>query len=516
MPTDPGPWPDGAVPPIHYAEARGARLAYQDFGSGPKTLVGIPPLAQNIEAAWEQPLIRTMLTRIGSFCRFVPFDKRGSGGSDRQSVMPGIDERVDDLRAIMDAAGIQRSFLYGASEGGPMCLLFAATYPDRVEGLILQGSGAHIEDPELDEEGLTKRRALHQLLLDRWGTPDSMMVDAFAPSLSGDDDFRRWHERYERIAADRGSLAQSLELSFGIDVRSVLPRIEAPTLVLHKRDDPIVPIAYGRTVAEALPNAELIEFDGNDHYPFVELSWLEHLEQFVTGTVTEGSTSAMARTAVHIQTLGRFAVSVGGEEVATAEWGSRLARQLCKRLVAARGWPLTREQLFDLLWPDEGDTRRLGARLSVLLSTIRRILGGGIIADRQTIAIDLGEISTDLEELHSAGDDAAVSVAYTGDFLPEDRYDDWTTPVREEAAALFVGAARRLVAASTSADDHEQAAALSRRMIEIDPYDDVAHRSLVVALCASDHGAAARRAHAQWAAALSEIGAAAPPFDEVN
>ena len=129
---------------------------------------------------------------------------------------------------------------------------------------------------------------------------------------------------------------------------------------------------------------------------------------------------------VRIVTLGRFALELDGKEVPSSVWGSKRARQLCKQLVAVRGWPITRDQLIDHLWPDDPAIDRLGARLSVQLSTVRRALGGGIDADRQTVRLDLDEVSTDLEELYAANDDDAVVAAYTGEFLPEDRYDDWT------------------------------------------------------------------------------------------
>ena len=135
------------IPPVRFAQARGARLAYQDFGDGPATVVAVPPLAQNVEAAWEWPELRSMLERFATFSRWVCFDKRGTGASDRRVRVPGIDERVDDFRAVMDAAAIDRAFLYGASEGGPMALLFALTYPERVESLVTTAECAAAEKP---------------------------------------------------------------------------------------------------------------------------------------------------------------------------------------------------------------------------------------------------------------------------------------------------------------------------------------------------------------------------------
>jgi len=135
-------WEPGESPPIRFAAGRGARIAYQDFGQEEPIVVGVPPLAQNLELAFDAPIKRLMFERFAAFARWIQFDKRGTGSSDRRVRVPGIDERVDDLRAVMDAAEVDRAHLFGQSEGGPMAILFAVTYPERVESLILFGTGA--------------------------------------------------------------------------------------------------------------------------------------------------------------------------------------------------------------------------------------------------------------------------------------------------------------------------------------------------------------------------------------
>ena len=176
------------VPPIQFAMAGHSRIAYQAFGDGDVTVVAIPPMAQNIEVAWEQVEVRSMLEWFGSFCRYVHYDKRGTGASDRTRLVPGIDERVDDLKAVMDAADVQRAHLFAQSEGGPTTLLFAATYPERVQSVTLIGSAARMVDDELDvESSIAARRRFADL----WGTPDSTVVDIFAPSKAADVDFQR-------------------------------------------------------------------------------------------------------------------------------------------------------------------------------------------------------------------------------------------------------------------------------------------------------------------------------------
>lgn len=506
-----------SIPPIHFAPARGARLAYQVWGDGPGTIVSIPPTAQNIEMAWERPEIRRMFERFGSFSRFLHFDKRGTGSSDRRSHVAGIDERVDDLRAVMDHAGIDRAHLFVSSEGGPMAILFAATYPDRAESLTLWGSGASMVPANLTDAEIAEERVRYERFASLWGTADSPVVTGFAPSLAHDESFRRWHQRYERSAATTDSLRELLELTLEMDVREVLPAIDIPTLVLHRVGDRIVPIEYGQELASKIPGARLVELAGDDHFSYAGDidAWMTEVERFVTGELKRRLPRPAGHPAVHISTLGRFGVEVDGVAVPSRDWGSRRARQLCKRLVVARGWPVTRDELMDLLWPDEFDRRRLGARLSVQLSAVRRVLGGGVIADRQTVSLNLDEVSTDLESFHAAGNDTEIVNAYRGEFLPEDLYDDWAGPTRDELRSRFVSAARRLARQEFARDAHDAAAELARRLIEADKYDDAAHRLLVKALYAGGEPGQARRAHEAWANAMKELDLPVASLDEV-
>src|SRR5690606_35114307 len=202
-----------------------------------------------------------------------------------------------------------------------------------------------------------------------------------------------------------------------------------------------------------------VEQPGSDHFAYAGDvdGWMREFERFVTGRVTPRPVvRGLARPTIRVITLGRFAVEVDGQEVPTREWGSRRARQLCMRLVAARGWPVTRETLFDLLWPGETDRQRLGSRLSVQLSTVRRILRGGVIADRETVRLDLGQVDTDLEAFHRAGDDDAVVAAFTGDFLVQE-VEDWVRGVRAEVRSRFVPAAQRAAATALAGGDHARA-----------------------------------------------------------
>lgn len=497
--------------PIKFAQGRGARLAWQIWGEGPATIVAIPPLAQNIEVAWESPYIERMLDRFGTFSRYLHFDKRGTGASDRRSAAPGIDERVDDVRRVMDDAEIEAAHLFVQSDGGPMSILFAATYPERVNSLIFHGSGACLSPAVSEEERIVRR----ERQVREWGTPESRIVDMFAPSLATDQEYRTWHQRYERQSATTDSLRELLDLASEMDVREILPTLDVPTLVIHRKEERIIPLALGRELATSIPGARLLELDGEDHFAYagdIDV-WMTEVERFVTGEVRTRTTAAPEEKTVRIVTLGRFAVEIDGVDLPTSAWGSRLARQLLKRLVAARGWPVTRDELFDILWPDEADVRVLGPRLSVQLSAIRRVLGGGIIADRHTVRLDLEEVSTDLENFYKATDDAAVVAAYPGEFLPEDRYDDWTAGPRDEARTRFVTAARRLAKQTHDSGDPLRAVPLARRLLEADRYDDGAHRLVVESLLAGGEVGEARRSHRFWQETMAEIGVTVGNFD---
>lgn len=493
------------VPDIHFAPARGARIAYQLFGTGTIPMVAVPPAAQNIEAAWERREIRSMLERFGSFTRYLVFDKRGTGASDRSLSMPGIDEYVDDLRAVMDDAGIDRAHLFAQSEGGPMTLMFAATYPHRVHSVILVGSAARLGPERTAEE----REATRGRIVDFcsvWGTPESRAIDVFAPSRVGDEDFRTWHQRYERVAASSDSLRDLMFQMMDVDVREVLPDLEVPVLVVHRRDDRAIPLAFGREVAELVADSTMFEVPGEDHFLYIgdTDAVLDEIERFVTGAVTPRDD--VGPTTARITTLGRFAAIIDGREVETSEWGSRRARTLLKRLVVARGWPVTRDELIELLWPGDDEVDKLGARLSVQLSAVRRILGGGVVADRETVALDLGHVSCDIDEFLRSVDDDAIVEQYAGEFLPEDRYEDWSRAIRDEARSHFTLAAHRVIDAAAEHGDWLRVAEIARRLLDADPYDEAAHRRLVDALGAAGDATGAERARDAWSAALTELG----------
>jgi pimeloyl-ACP methyl ester carboxylesterase/DNA-binding SARP family transcriptional activator len=505
---------DRPVPDTRFARTpSGSSIAYQVIGDGEVTIVSVPPMAQNIEMAWEWPAIRRMFEGFASFCRFVAFDKRGTGMSNRGLDIPRLDERVDELSAVLDHAAIDRCYVMGTSEGGPMALMFAATYPDRVLGVILESSTAWLVSVDDDRQ----RAALWERFRATWGTSESVTVDLFAPSLAGDEDFRRWHQRYERNAASRDAIGVLIDLAGEMDVRDVLHRVECPVLIMHRVGDRVVPVQRARQTCELLRShgvdVELVEQPGEDHFLYAAdlPAALGVIERFTTGTMRDRPMPWQTDRA-EIITLGRFDVVVGGAPIQTSTWASRQARTLLMRLVVARGWPVTRDELIDVLWPDSDDLDRLGPRLSVQLSTVRRVLRRGIVADRSTIRLDLTHVNVDIERWFAHTDDKAIVGGYHGEFLPDARYEDWSASLRQEIRGRFIAAAHRLAAVS-AADD---AIGLWRRVLSEDPYDEAAHRSLIATLRAEGRPSEARTAYHAYVPAMDDLGIRATPWDEIS
>ena len=491
----------------------GARIAYQQWGEG-IDVVAVPPLVQNIEAAWGWPDVAHMLERFGRIGRFTHYDKRGTGASDRILHPPTRDQLVDDMRGVMDEAEVERAWLMGFSDGGPTALLFAAAFPERVHGLLLFGSGANTErdvPPEQLDAHLERQRRAARL----WGTEESPWVDHFAPSLAGHQSFREWHRRYERACCDSATLYDLLVMSIGTDVTEVLPDVRCPVVAVHRTDDRIVPVARSREVVDELSDARLVELPGEDHFGYAgdADAWLDVFEEVVTGTVAVATPRLGTRPRVALRTLGRFAVEVDGDDVPSSAWGSRHARTIVKRLAVARGWPVRRDELFELLWPDERDRGKVGARLSVQLSTVRRVLRGGVIADRDSVRLDLGEVDLDLAVFDDTTEDAAIVAGYTGTFLPEDLDAPWTAATRAEVATRFAAAAAREGWRRLADDRPGRAAEIACRMIATNPLDVTGHELLVASLLATNHLDEAARAHAAWVAAGEELGVRVPPLE---
>ena len=262
-------------------------IAYQVVGEGPVDLLWAPGYMSHLEQNWTWPAYGAFLERMASFSRLILFDRRGTGLSDRTLSLGSFDELQDDMRAVLDAASSERAALFGGAEGGPMCALFAATFPERTGALILGASYARRKwAPDypwgLDQEAQERILASYE---SRWGT-DGFAVRSVAPSLAESVAFRKWNAQACRFAGTPGSARTWFHITMEIDIRDVLPAIRVPTLVVHRTGDRVVPIEAGRYLAEHIPDAKLVELPGVDHYPYAGdgQGMLDEVEEFLTGS----------------------------------------------------------------------------------------------------------------------------------------------------------------------------------------------------------------------------------------
>jgi pimeloyl-ACP methyl ester carboxylesterase len=273
------------IPQTRYAKSGDLNIAYQVVGEGPLDLVYVPGWISNVELMWEEPAHAHVLGRLASFSRLILFDKRGTGLSDPVSLdrLPTLEERMDDVRAVMDAIGCEQAAVFGFSEGGVMSALFAATYPKRTIALALYGTFAkRVWSPDYPWAPTPENRQVELELLERnWG--DRMDLDQLAPSES--DAFKQRLASYFRRSASPGAAVALLRMNTQHDIRHILPSIKVPTLVLHRVDDVDVKVEEGRWIAAQIPGAKYVELSGDSH-----TLWggntdevVDELEEFFTG-----------------------------------------------------------------------------------------------------------------------------------------------------------------------------------------------------------------------------------------
>lgn len=275
------------APETKYATSGDVNIAYQVIGDGPLDLVFVMGWVSHLEYFWEEPSFACFLTRLASFSRLILFDKRGTGLSDRvpNAELPTLEQRMDDVRAVMVAVRSERAALIGVSEGGPMCSLFAATYPEKTIALVMIGTYAkRIYDADYpwaptEEE----RHHFYDLMQNEWGGP--VGIEERAPSMADDPHFREWWATYLRMGASPGAALALTKMNAEIDVRHVLPSIRVPTLVIHRAGDLCLKVEEGRYVAANIPGSKYVELPGLDHLPFVgdQNGILDEVEEFLTG-----------------------------------------------------------------------------------------------------------------------------------------------------------------------------------------------------------------------------------------
>ena len=270
-------------PETRYAKSGDVNIAYQVVGDGPLDLVLVPGFVSHLDIDWEEPRYAHLLRRLSSFSRLIRFDKRGTGLSDRTVGLPDLETRMDDVRAVMDAVGSEQAALLGYSEGGPMCCLFAATYPERVSALVLYASYAKRRDPDEDYPWAAtwEERQAYAAEVERdWGThADRTRMGADTDAVTAD-----WWLRRARAAASPGAARDLILMNSQIDIRHVLPVIIAPTLVLHRTGDADSSVEEGRYIAEHIPGARFVELAGSSHMLSVDPDQIvDEAEDFLTG-----------------------------------------------------------------------------------------------------------------------------------------------------------------------------------------------------------------------------------------
>jgi len=275
------------APTTHYAKSGDVHIAYQVVGEGPIDLVLIHGFISHLENQWENPALARFLNRLASFSRLIVFDKRGTGLSDRvaESALPTLEQRMDDIRAVMDAVGSNRAAMFGLSEGGPLSTLFAATYPARTAALIM--FGAYAKWIRSEDYPWAPTREQHEAAFkayeEHWGTTIGLKI--LAPSAANDERMRQWYARHQRLSASPGAGVTLYRMNIEVDIRAILPTIRVPTLILHRSGDQLLPCQGARYMAGQIPAAKFVELPGNDHIAWIGDTdpLLAAVQEFLTG-----------------------------------------------------------------------------------------------------------------------------------------------------------------------------------------------------------------------------------------
>jgi class 3 adenylate cyclase len=273
------------TPETRYAKSGDVHIAYQVVGDGPTDLVFIPGLFTHVEHQWEEPGFARFLGRLASFSRLIVFDARGAGLSDRAPQLPPMEEQMDDVLAVLEAAGSKSAAFFGNSQAGPMAILFGASHPERTTALVLYATYAR---PRWDDAYPWGRTAdwmddYARLIDEQWGS--GVFLSQVAPTRVADEPFRQWCSRFERLSYGPGNALAYFRMNAQIDVRAILPTLRVPTLVLQRRGDAYRDFGNARYLSEHIPGARLVELSGVDHLPYLGDSdaILDEVEEFLTG-----------------------------------------------------------------------------------------------------------------------------------------------------------------------------------------------------------------------------------------
>jgi pimeloyl-ACP methyl ester carboxylesterase len=423
-------------PRTRYARSGNVNIAYQVIGEGPIDLVFVMGWVSHLEMFWAEPSFARFLTRLSGFARLIVFDKRGTGLSDRVplSELPSLEVRMDDVRAVMAAAGSRRAVLMGVSEGGPLTSLFAATYPQLVAGVIIIGGYARrLWAPDYPWGPTAEQREAFIVNLEReWGGP--LGIEERAPSRANDPDFRRWWATYLRMGASPGAAAALTRMNAEVDIRHVLPSIHVPTLVIHRTGDRCLRIEEGRFLAERIPGARMVELPGDDHLPFVgdQDSILAAVERFIAELHDSPEPTRVLATCLFVRTDGETGLlhDLDDEARREIEWfhGRKFA-QVTDALVATFDGPVRAIRCACAI---RDAAQRAGIRLAAALHTGECDING------ETISGTTVQIGALLSEAAAPGDvlvsntvrdlvaGSGIEFASRGQAFLGDRLGEWS------------------------------------------------------------------------------------------
>jgi DNA-binding winged helix-turn-helix (wHTH) protein/pimeloyl-ACP methyl ester carboxylesterase/class 3 adenylate cyclase len=315
------------VPETHYALSGDVNIAYQTLGDAPLDLVFVMGWVSHLEYFWREPSVARFLRRLATFSRLILFDKRGTGLSDRVPLdqLPTLEQRMDDVRAVLEAVGSERAAIIGISEGGPLSALFAATYPERTSALVMIGTYAkRVRDEDYPWAPTWEQRAdFLREMREHWGGP--VGIEERAPSKANDPAFREWWAEYLRMGASPGAAVALTKMNAEIDVRHVLPTVRVPTLVIHNKGDLCLKVEEGRYVASRIPGARFVELPGSDHLPFFEGqdAVVNEIEEFLTGARHVREPDRVLATLLFVNIIDR---DVRAAERGEARWRDLVAR----------------------------------------------------------------------------------------------------------------------------------------------------------------------------------------------
>jgi pimeloyl-ACP methyl ester carboxylesterase/class 3 adenylate cyclase len=398
-----------------YAKSGDLRIAYQVHGDGPLDLVFAPGYLSHLEQNQWWPTYRAFFERMASFSRLLVFDRRGTGLSDRILNLGSFEELMDDIGAVLDAAGSERAALFGGAEGGPMCALFAATYPERTTALVLGASYARRRwAPDypwgLDDE---TQKYILEGYEERWGRI-GFGSRSLAPSLADDDRFQEWYAQAQRFSGTPAAAQAWFRITMDIDIRGVLPAIRVPTLVVHRSGDRVIPPESGRYLAEHIPGARYVEVPGDDHFPFIGENDLlmDEIEEFLTGMRPEREPNRVLATVLFTDIVGS---TERAAELGDRRWTELLAehhRVVSTELERHRG-TVVRVEGDGTLSTFDGPARAVGCALAVREAV--RTLGVEIRAGLHTGEVELAPTGVEGIAVHIGA--RVASLAEPGDVL---------------------------------------------------------------------------------------------------